>query len=186
MSLGAILLFCARTRIVTKLLLLVLLIWPTVEAQQPLTLPQAVVLSLKNYPAIRVSQEQMNASAAGIQLARTAYLPRVDALAQFNRATRNNVFGMLLPQSVVPSMSGPVIGSNNLGSVWGSAVGVLVTWEPFDFGLRSANVSTARAERAVSEAGVKRGSGGSLCRCISHFGSCAGDGASCEGRSNQG
>ena len=87
----------------TKLLLLVLLISLTVKAQQPLTLPQAVVLSLKNYPAIRVSQEQMNASAAGIQLARTAYLPRLDALAQFNRATRNNVFGLLSPQSVVPS-----------------------------------------------------------------------------------
>jgi outer membrane protein len=31
-------------------------------------------------------------------------------------------------------MSGPVIGSNNLGTAWGSAVGGLVTWEPFDFG----------------------------------------------------
>ncbi len=140
----------------TKLLLLVVLISFTLNAQQAMTLAQAVLLSMKNYPAIRISQEQMNASAAGIQLARTAYLPRVDALAQFNRATRNNIFGMLLPQSVVPSMSGPVIGSNNLGSVWGSAVGVLVTWEPFDFGLRSANVSTAQAARAVSEAGVKR------------------------------
>ena len=99
----------------------------TVAAQQPaptLTLSQAVGKALKNYPSIRVSQEQMNVAAAGIQLARTAYLPRVDALAQINRGTRNNVFGLLLPQSVIPSISGPVIGSNNLGSVWGSAVGV--------------------------------------------------------------
>jgi outer membrane protein TolC len=49
-----------------------------------------------------------------------------------------------------------VIGSNNLGSVWGSVVGVLVTWEPFDFGLRSANVAVANAARAQSEAAVKR------------------------------
>src|ERR1700730_11179974 len=121
-----------------------------------LTLPQAVENSLKSYPSIRVSQEQINAAAAAIQLARTAYLPRVDALAQVNRATRNNVFGLLLPQSVIPSMSGPVIGSNNFGSVWGSAVGGLVTWEPFDFGLRSANVAAANAVRAQSEAAVKR------------------------------
>jgi len=53
-------------------------------------------------------------------------------------------------------MSGPVIGSNNLGSVWGSALGGLVTWEPFDFGLRSANVGIAAAARAQSEATVKR------------------------------
>ncbi|MGH9697581.1 MAG: TolC family protein, partial [Bryobacteraceae bacterium] len=121
-----------------------------------LTLPQAVESSLKNYPSIRVSQEQMNAAAAAIRLARTAYLPKADALAQVNRATRNNVFGLLLPQSVVPSISGPVIGSNNLGTVWGSVVGVLVTWEPFDFGLRRANIAVANAARAQSEAAVRR------------------------------
>jgi outer membrane protein TolC len=125
-------------------------------APAELTLSQAVQSSLKSYPSIRVSQEQMNAAAASIQLARTAYLPKVDALAQFNRATRNNVFGLLLPQSVVPAMSGPVIGSNNLGSVWGSAVGALVTWEPFDFGLRQAQVASAGAARVQSEAAVKR------------------------------
>ena len=121
-----------------------------------LTLPQAVQRAVQNYPSIRVSQEQINAAAAAIRLARTAYLPRVDALAQANRATRNNVFGMLLPQSVIPSMSGPVIGSDNLGSVWGSAVGGLVTWEPFDFGLRSAEVAAAAATRTQTEAAAKK------------------------------
>jgi len=121
-----------------------------------LTLSQAVEEALKNYPSIRVSQEQINAAAAGIQLARTAYLPRVDVLAQANRATRNNVFGMLLPQNTIPSMSGPVIGTNNLGTAWGSGIGTLVTWEPFDFGLRQASVDAAAAARAQREATLKR------------------------------
>lgn len=126
-------------------------------AQPPgLTLGQAVESALRNYPSIKVTQEQINAASAGIDLARTAYLPRVDALAQVNRATRNNVFGLLLPQSVIPSMSGPVIGSNNLGTAWGSAVGALVSWEPFDFGLRRANVEAASAARAQSEAALQR------------------------------
>ena len=133
----------------------------TFQAQQSsspalITLTQALQRSLKNYPSIRVSQEEMNAAGALIQLARTAYLPKVDALAQMNRATRNNVFGLLLPQSVIPSISGPVIGSNNLGSVWGSAFGVVVSWEPFDFGLRRANVAVASAAQAQSEAALKR------------------------------
>jgi outer membrane protein len=123
---------------------------------QTLTLGQAVERALKSYPSIRVSQEQIDAAAAGIQLARTAYLPRIDALAQANRGTRNNVFGMLLPQSVIPSMSGPVLGTNNGGSAWGSAIGTLVTWEPFDFGLRSANVATASAARGRSQATLRR------------------------------
>jgi outer membrane protein TolC len=121
-----------------------------------LTLSQAIEESLKYYPSIRISQEQMNAAAAEIQLARTAYLPRVDGLTQINRATRNNVFGLLLPQSVIPSMSGPVIGTNNLGSVWSSAVGGLVSWEPFDFGLRHASVAAARSSETKSEAAIKK------------------------------
>jgi len=133
----------------------------TVFAQQPpanhgLTITQAVDAALRNYASIRVSQEQINAAAAGIQLARTAYLPRVDALAQVNRATRNNVFGLLLPQNVIPSLSGPVLGTNNLGTAWGSAVGILVSWEPFDFGARRAGVAAATATRARSEATLKR------------------------------
>jgi outer membrane protein TolC len=125
-------------------------------APTSLTLAQAVEDAVKNYPSIRVSQEQMNAAAAGIRLARTAYLPRVDALAQVNRATRNNVFGLLLPQSVIPSISGPVLGTNSIGSVWGSAAGTLVTWEPFDLGLRQSNVAAAGAARLHSEAALKR------------------------------
>jgi len=121
-----------------------------------LTVAQAVDAALRNYPSIQVSQEQINAAAAGIQLARTAYLPRVDALAQVNRATRNNVFGLLLPQGVIPSISGPVLGSNTFGTAWGSAIGVLVSWEPFDFGLRQASVTAATAARAQSEAALKR------------------------------
>ena len=45
---------------------------------------------------------------------------------------------MLLPTAGVPGISGPVLGTNGLGSVWGSALGLLVSWEPFDFGFRSA------------------------------------------------
>ena len=140
---------------------LVCVVAGALSAQQPspatpLKLSQAIQDALRNYPSIRISQEQINATAAGIQLARTAYLPRVDLLAQANRATRNNVFGLMLPQSTIPSISGPVLGTNNFGTAWGSAVGTLVTWEPFDFGLRQANVDAAAAARAQQEATHKR------------------------------
>jgi outer membrane protein len=136
------------------------LAFPLLAAAQappgPLSLGQAVERALKNYPAIRVSQEQINAAAAGITLARTAFLPHIDGLAQVNRATRNNLLGMLLPQSTLPSISGPVLGTNNLGTAWGTAIGALVSWEPFDFGLRQANLDIAGAARAQSEAALKR------------------------------
>jgi outer membrane protein TolC len=53
-------------------------------------------------------------------------------------------------------MSGPVLGTNNLGTAWGSAIGALVTWEPFDFGLRKASVTASTAARAQQEAALKR------------------------------
>jgi outer membrane protein len=138
----------------TSRVLLLLAASVTLKAQ--LTIAQAVETAVRSYPSVRVSQEQVNAAAAGIELARTAYLPRVDALAQANRATRNNVFGMLLPQAVIPSISGPVLGTNNFGTAWGSAVGGLVSWEPFDFGQRQATVAAAAAARTQSEAALKR------------------------------
>jgi outer membrane protein len=119
-----------------------------------LTIAQAVEDAARNYPSIRVTQEQMTAAAAGIRLAQTAYLPRVDALAQVNRATRNTFYGLLLPQGVIPGVDG--VPANNLGTVWDSGVGVLVTWQPFDFGLRAANVAAATAVREHAQASVNR------------------------------
>lgn len=117
-------------------------------AAQPatLTLGQAVQQSVEKYPAVRSSLEQVSAAASGINLARTAYLPRAYFLGQVNRTTHNNVFGLLLPQAVIPSISGPAQRTNSLNNVWGSAVGTLVSWEPVDVGLRKANVETAKAE----------------------------------------
>src|SRR5262249_36612779 len=126
------------------------------QAATPMNIGQAVDSALRNYPSVTVSQEQVNAAAAGIDLARTAYLPRVATLAQVNRGPRNKILGLYFPQGVIPAISGPVLGTNNFGTVWGSAVGTFVTWEPFDFGLRHANVSAATAARTRSEATLKR------------------------------
>src|SRR5258708_24041747 len=121
--------------------------------QAPLTLEQAVQQAMSKYPAVRVSQEQVSAAAAAIKLARTSYLPRTDFMAQANRATHNNVFGMFLP-TVISPISGPVLGTNSLSSVWGSLVGATVAWEPFDFGLREANIEVTEAVRKPSGAHV--------------------------------
>jgi outer membrane protein len=121
-----------------------------------LTIGQVVQDAQQNYPAIHVSEQELNAAMANIRLARTSYLPRLDGIVEVNRATRNNVFGTLLPQSILPSMSGPVIGTNNGGSVWGSATGLLLNWQPFDFGLRRAKVEAAAAARDRANAYVQR------------------------------
>ncbi len=109
--------------------------------------------AIEHYPTVRAALEQVNASTANADVARSTYLPRLDSLWQTNRATANNIFGQLLPQSVIPSMSGPVLPSASSDTVWGSAFGALLSWEPFDFGLRHAGVAGADAAVARARAG---------------------------------
>ena len=109
--------------------------------------------AVDHYPTVRAALEQVNASTAGVDVARSAYLPRLDSLWQSNRATANNIFGQLLPQGIIPALSGPVLPSTSSQSVWGSAIGTLFSWEPFDFGLRHASVVSAEAGLTQARAG---------------------------------
>jgi outer membrane protein TolC len=132
---------------------------PTALAQTPspspqtFTLDQAMQYALDHYPTVRAALEQVNVSTAGVSVAKAAYTPRLDSLWQSNRGTANNIFGQVLPQSVIPAMSGPALPEASSGSVWGSAVGALFSWEPLDFGLRGATVSAAEAGIARARAG---------------------------------
>ncbi len=143
-------------------MLLILALIATVSAAassqqppKPLSLPEAVARALAKYPSLRVSREREVASEAAVGLARTAYLPSLNALWQANRATRNNIFGQLLPQSIIPPISGPVLPTTSGQGATGSAAGVLLSWEVFDFGYRSAGVTAARAGQNISGAEIK-------------------------------
>ncbi len=122
------------------------------EAPQPLTLLDAIELARKNYPLLKEVRARAQGAEAAVALADTAYLPRLDVLWQGNRATRNNVFGLLLPQTVVPPISGPVLGTTSYDSVWGSAFGALLSWQAIDFGVRKANGQAARAQASLASA----------------------------------
>lgn len=124
-----------------------------VAPPQPLTLEQALQYAVEHYPTVRAALEQVNASSAGVDAARTAYLPRLDSIWQSNLATTNNVFGQVLPQSVIPALSGPVLPNASATGVWSSATGALASWEPFDFGLRRATVTGAEAAVTRARAG---------------------------------
>lgn len=110
-----------------------------------MNLPSAVEVSLQNYPTIRAAQANGQAAEAGVDLARIALQPKVDFLWQQNLGSRNNVFGVLLPQAVIPAIPGPVLGTASFASAFGNATGILVSYEPFDFGQRKSQVDLARA-----------------------------------------
>jgi outer membrane protein len=118
---------------------------------KPLTLEDALNYALQHYPAVRVSLEQVSAARSGVALARTQYLPQLSGVYQDSRATQNQVPGIWLPTPITPTAEGPV-GSSSGQSFWGSQAAALFSWEPLDFGLRSARVGQARSAEAKSQA----------------------------------
>lgn len=121
----------------------------------PLTLEQIIDLARVNYPAIQAAQARQRAAQGTIGLARTAYLPRTDLVWQTNRATSNNIYGLLLPQGVISPITGPVIATDVARSAWSSGGGALLSWQPFDFGVRAARVAAAQqGNEAAKQAGA--------------------------------
>ena len=125
---------------------------------QTFTLHDALQYAADHYPSVKAAVEEVNASSAGVTVAKAASLPRLDGMWQTNRATVNNVTGLLLPQSIVPGLSGPPRPDASSQSAWGTAAGALFSWEPFDLGLRAAEVRSAEAAltRARASEGLTR------------------------------
>jgi outer membrane protein len=117
----------------------------------PLNLEQILAAASANYPVIKASQAQERAAQGSIAVAKTAYLPRTDILWQTNRATANNILGLLLPQATIPSVTGSVLPADPTRSAWNSAGGALLSWQPFDFGARGAKVEVARQGSEASK-----------------------------------
>jgi outer membrane protein TolC len=114
-------------------------------AETRLTLQSAVDRAVANYPTVRIALQKLLAAKESVGLTRTQYLPQANVLWQTNRSTYNNIPGLLMPQGVIPVLSGTVLANTSGTSVWGSAGGLLMNWEPTRFGYRKAEVAAAQA-----------------------------------------
>lgn len=110
------------------------------------TVQEAVDFALAHYPAVQAALEQYNAARAGVGLARTNDLPDLNSVWQIDRGSRESVLGVLLPQSpnILTGTQGSVTAHANR-PFWTSGAGVLLSWEPFDFGYRRAQIRSAIA-----------------------------------------
>lgn len=121
------------------------------SAQEPpteaLSLRQTLDLAIEAYAEVRASRAELEAAEEEVGVAEAAYLPETDLYLQWNRATRNNVFGLVLPGGNLPGISGPALDETTSESTFGGIAGALFRWEAFDFGVRAANVRAAEAFR---------------------------------------
>ncbi|TAJ07360.1 MAG: TolC family protein [Nitrospirae bacterium] len=142
---------------------LVLMTWSSADAvwaQSPdrlpsgLTIDHAIQFGLDHYPSVRVALARVEAAKSGIDLTRTAYLPRVEMGFQQNMGTFNKASGVFFMTPYTPPIWGRQGDGVSYRGAWGSAAGTMAAWEPFDFGLRNANVEAARAAERQTAAGV--------------------------------
>ena len=125
-----------------------------VKPARTFTLEEAINYALLHYPAVRAALEQVNQARSGVALTQTSYLPQMNAMYQAGRATQNQVAGIFFPSAIAPSVEGPVQ-PYSATSFWNTQAGALLSWEPFDFGLRRARVDQARSMEHKSDADVE-------------------------------
>ncbi len=104
-----------------------------------------------NYPLLKAKAFEVQAGQSNVSSAKNTALPTLDAAYQLNYATYNNITGMASTQFIVP-MTGPPSSGNTYGGVYGSAAGLLLNWELFTFGQRSARIDIAKANLKYNEA----------------------------------
>ncbi|MBZ5857688.1 TolC family protein [Flavihumibacter profundi] len=109
-----------------------------------LSLSEILKLAETNYPRLKASRYELEASKANIKLQRQANNPQLDAAYQANLATHNNTSGMFYPQYVLP-ISGPPSSENDYSPVTGSAASLLFQWQPGAFGERKSKINLAEA-----------------------------------------
>ena len=79
------------------------------DAQNPaLTLKSAIAIANESFADSRASRAELSASEEALGLEKKTYLPGADLYVQWNRATRNNTFGLVFPSPGLPGISGPV------------------------------------------------------------------------------
>lgn len=124
--------------------------------RRQITLIGAIELARRNYPGIKTATLRSDAVRESITEAKAAYIPKLELLFDENYGTANNITGFLAPQAIVPNISGTVRDTNRYLGGFGFTTGALLSWEPFDFGLRKARIHEARSAtfRAQAQAAV--------------------------------
>ncbi|AGA77661.1 TolC family protein [Echinicola vietnamensis] len=136
---------------ITLPVVLITLVWTNVHSQTQLPIKKLLETATKNYPGILAAEAKKEASGEMVKSTRRTLIPDINASAQANYSTYNNLTGMFYPEYILP-VSGPPSTENLNDMVWGSAAGLLMKWEPYTFGRRGNKVKAAESSYQASSA----------------------------------
>ena len=136
--------------IMKKSILLLSLTLATVSAGAQ-SLEEILRHAAANYPLLKARHYEVQARRDNVAYSKSAAIPSLDATYQINYATFNNITGMALGTGYVP-ISGPPSADNDYEGVIGTMGGLLLNWDLFTFGQRSAAIAMAEAQLGYQEA----------------------------------
>ena len=127
----------------------VLLIADSAQAQQKLTLKDAIQQAVDNYGAIKAKASYANASKANVVQAKRDYLPNLNIGLQQDYGTINGQNGPSYGfGGLAVASSGPVLASQNYNAAFGSLYLTNLNWDFFAFGRAKEKVKSAQAAAA--------------------------------------
>lgn len=118
------------------------------ETPRVLTIEAAVTAARKAQPDVTRARAQLEASEARVGQASSAYLPRVDAQAQYQRSTANLAISPQFSRSPLAQAAR----SNSLDSVNYYQFGITASETIYDFGRTGGGVEAAEAGQKVARA----------------------------------
>lgn len=104
---------------ITLPVVLITLVWTNVHSQTQLPIKKLLETATKNYPGILAAEAKKEASGEMVKSTRRTLIPDINASAQANYSTYNNLTGMFYPEYILP-VSGPPSTENLNDMVWGS------------------------------------------------------------------
>ena len=113
-------------------------------AQKSPSLHELLKQAEANYPLLKSKMLDAKAAQKGISISQSTFIPTLDASYQVNRATYNNITGMIYPQFIIP-ISGPPSTGNNMNGVYGTAASLVLNWQPITFGQRQSQIEYSKA-----------------------------------------
>ncbi|MDB5286740.1 MAG: outer rane efflux protein [Mucilaginibacter sp.] len=130
------------------LYLSVLLITDSAQAQQKLTLKDAIQQAVDNYGIVKAKANYAKASKASVTQAKRDYLPNLNISAQQDYGTINGQNGPLYSFGGAVASSGLALSNQNWNAAFGSLYLTNVNWDFFAFGRAKEKVKTAQAAAA--------------------------------------
>jgi outer membrane protein TolC len=130
-----------------------------IRPTESVSIREAVDIALRNFPSIVHKQFKLRAAIANVTLAKTQYLPNLNADIQESEITANRVASVVMNNvsgfDTVPIDSGPPSTTSSMRPITNNLQGLNMNWLLVDFGLRHANDDFAYADARAARADLK-------------------------------